>query len=361
MGLFESMFDLAYLCLVMGLGVRLLAVKVKNAKIFGAMSLLLGLGDSFHLIPRIVAHFTENGFVTNIKALSYGQMITSVTMTVFYLLYYYYYSNVSAKGSKTKAFIVYALVALRIGLVLMPQNNWGQLTTDITWDILRNVPFAILGLLLIVWSLGAGDKPTMKNNAILIAISFACYLPVVLFTNQVPAIGSLMMPKTLAYLAMSYVVFKHYVPKFSLRSVGELSLATLVLGLMGGVFYREFTKLYAFQGLNTLNKVHPHTLTLGFMGLIITHVILFVLVKHGVEIQANTKKSVYLWMAGLLITNINFLLRGIMEVIGYSPAKGLGAAIAGIGGIGHILIAVGLVWTLIIVLKGLRLEAEPAK
>lgn len=113
MGLFESIFDLAYLSLVIGLGVRLLTIRDKNAKIFGAMSILLGLGDSFHLIPRVVAHFTENGFVENIKALSYGQMITSVTMTIFYLLYYYYYRNISGKGSNMKALIL-ALKGLKL-------------------------------------------------------------------------------------------------------------------------------------------------------------------------------------------------------------------------------------------------------
>lgn len=360
MGLFESIFDLTYLCLVMGLGVRLLVIKDKNAKIFGAMSLLLGLGDSFHLIPRVIAHFTDNGFVSNITALSYGQMITSVTMTVFYLLYYYYYRNISGKGSNTKAILVYSLIVVRLGLVLMPQNNWGALSADNTWDIIRNLPFALLGLLLIVWSFRAGDRPTMKMNGILIAISFACYLPVVLFSNQIPAIGALMMPKTVAYLAMSYVVFKHYVPEFELKSIGDISLATLVLGLMGGVFYREFTKLYAFKGLTTLNKVHPHTLSLGFLGLLITYVVVFVLVKHRVDIHQSIKKSVHLWMAGLLITNVNFLLRGIIEVIGHSPARGMEAAIAGLGGLGHILLAVGLIWTLIIALRGLKLSAQEA-
>lgn len=360
MGLFESIFDLSYLCLVLGLGVRLLVVKDKNAKIFGAMSLLLGLGDSFHLIPRVVAHFTERGFETNIAALSYGQMITSVTMTLFYLLYYYYYKNLSGKGSKIKVIAVYSLVALRLVLVFMPQNNWGTMTADYTWDILRNLPFALLGLLLIVWSLKSADRPTMKANGILIAVSFACYLPVVLFSGSLPAIGSLMMPKTVAYLLMSYVVFKHYIPRFSPNNIGDMSLATLVLGLLGGVFYREFTKIYDFRGLTTLNKVHPHTLTLGFLGLLITYIIFFILIKHRVEIGTDIKKSVYIWMAGLLITNVNFLLRGIMEVIAYGPTKAISGAIAGIGGMGHILLAVGLVWTLIIALRGLKLRTEEA-
>lgn len=360
MGLFESLFDLAYLALVIGLGVRLLAIKDRNAKIFGVMSILLGLGDSFHLIPRVVAHFTENGFVNNIFALSYGQMITSITMTIFYLLYYYYYKAQSGQGSKVKAILVYALVAIRIGLVLMPQNRWGELNSDITWDIIRNIPFAILGLMLIIWSLKADKAPTLKKLALLIAVSFACYLPVVLFSDKVSAIGALMMPKTLAYLAMSYVVFKYYVPKFSTKSLADISLATLVLGLAGGVFYREFTKLYGYTGYTSLNKVHPHVLTLGFLALLITYLLVFVLIKNKIEINPKLQKSVYIWMAGLLITNLNFLLRGIFEVIGYSPSKAIVGAVAGIGGIGHILIAVGLVWGAAMLLSAMKTHTEQA-
>ena len=46
MRLGESLFDLCYLVLVIGMGVRLILEKNKNAKLFGIMAILLGAGRS---------------------------------------------------------------------------------------------------------------------------------------------------------------------------------------------------------------------------------------------------------------------------------------------------------------------------
>ena len=57
----ESLFDVTYLAVVIGLGVRLLLEKVKGAKLFGIMAILLGVGDAFHLLPRIISHLSPLG------------------------------------------------------------------------------------------------------------------------------------------------------------------------------------------------------------------------------------------------------------------------------------------------------------
>ena len=44
MAIFESLFDVTYLSLVISLGVRLLLEKTKGAKLFGIMAILLGMG-----------------------------------------------------------------------------------------------------------------------------------------------------------------------------------------------------------------------------------------------------------------------------------------------------------------------------
>lgn len=102
MGIFESIFDITYLVIVISLGVRLLLEKEKGAKIFALMAILLGLGDSFHLIPRVMAHFSLQGFPGYTSLLSWGKFITSITMTIFYVLYYHYLEEASEKKSKTK-------------------------------------------------------------------------------------------------------------------------------------------------------------------------------------------------------------------------------------------------------------------
>ncbi|MDY4129120.1 MAG: beta-carotene 15,15'-monooxygenase, partial [Peptostreptococcus porci] len=62
MGVFESIFDIAYLLIVISLGIKLLNNKKSGGRLFGIMAILLGAGDAFHLVPRIISHFTANGF-----------------------------------------------------------------------------------------------------------------------------------------------------------------------------------------------------------------------------------------------------------------------------------------------------------
>lgn len=54
----ELFFDSMYLIFVLFLGIRILLLRKPKSGLVGAMTLLLGLGDSFHLIPRIVAQAT---------------------------------------------------------------------------------------------------------------------------------------------------------------------------------------------------------------------------------------------------------------------------------------------------------------
>ncbi len=49
----ETLFDAVYLCTVLTIGIRMIA-KNQNSqyRLFGIMAVVLGLGDSFHLMPR---------------------------------------------------------------------------------------------------------------------------------------------------------------------------------------------------------------------------------------------------------------------------------------------------------------------
>ena len=75
--------------------------------------------------------------------------------------------------------------------------------TSISWGILRNIPFLLLGLLIIVlfWkhTRGGQDQP-FRFLWLTIVLSFGFYVPVVLFADTVPAVGMLMIPKTCAYV-----------------------------------------------------------------------------------------------------------------------------------------------------------------
>lgn len=349
MALFESIFDLSYLILVIGFGIRLLMLEDKGAKLFGLMGVLLGAGDAFHLIPRVISHLSEGGFEANAWALSWGQFVTSITMTVFYLLFYFYYKKQTNKGTKLKDGLVYALVVLRIILVALPQNGWGIMPGNYTFSILRNVPFAILGILLIKWSWEERNREGLKHMATLIFFSFLFYVPVVLWAPFVPWVGAFMMPKTVAYLLLVYVGFKNYNKKFKKSSVLELSTASLILGLAGGVFYREFTKVYGFTGTTYLGKVHGHTLVLGFLSLLLLYGLISM--KKDDEFTDRLRKPVYVWIAGLLLSMVMLLIHGMIEVLGSYYGRVPEAAISGIASLGHLLLAIGLVWTMILLVK----------
>ena len=118
--------------------------------LFGWMAVVLGAGDSFHLVPRALALCTT-GLENYTVPLGLGKWITSVTMTVFYVLLYYVWRlryRVLGRNGLTAA--VYGLAGLRIFLCMMPQNRWLSADAPLSWGIYRNIPFALLGLLVIV-------------------------------------------------------------------------------------------------------------------------------------------------------------------------------------------------------------------
>ena len=83
----ESLFDILYLLFAILSGWILLEkARNINEKKMGIAVLILGIGDAFHLIPRVL-----NCFITEIDFtpfLGIGKLITSITMTVFYVLLY---------------------------------------------------------------------------------------------------------------------------------------------------------------------------------------------------------------------------------------------------------------------------------
>ena len=81
-----------------------------------------------------------------------------------------------------------------------------------------------------------------------------------------------------------------------------------VLGLIGDVFYREFTKLNGFTDFTTLSVVHTHYLMLGMV-----FFLLLVLVKKNFHFVA-TKVSKYLlfYYIGLNLTVVMLVVRGVV-------------------------------------------------
>lgn len=159
--IFETLFDIVYLVTVITIGIRMIRGSKGNRQfqLFGWMAVVLGVGDSFHLVPRALALCTT-GFDTYAVQLGLGKWITSITMTVFYvLLYYVWRERYQVKNHVVTTAAIFALAAMRVALCMLPQNQW-----------------------------------------LTIVLSFGFYISVVLWAEVVPAIGMLMIPKTCAYV-----------------------------------------------------------------------------------------------------------------------------------------------------------------
>ena len=201
----ETLFDAVYLASVITLGILMIKGSKKNAqfRLFGWMAVVLGAGDSFHLAPRALALCTT-GLENYTVPLGLGKWITSVTMTVFYvLLYYVWRQRYQIRGKAGITMAVYALAAVRVVLCMMPQNQWLSAASPLSWGIYRNIPFALMGLLIIVLFYQSakqhGDS-AFRWMWLTIVLSFGFYIPVVLWADTIPMIGMLMIPKTCAYV-----------------------------------------------------------------------------------------------------------------------------------------------------------------
>lgn len=202
-GMVEATFNIAYLISATIIAV-VLFVSTNNSliKILAAvMAFVLVIGDAFHLIPRILVVITNKEDRWR-RPLGIGKQITSITMTIFYLILF----QVGVLVFKTEdifwwMIIIYVLAIIRIILCLLPQNKWIERYPPLKWAVWRNIPFFMLGSV-VAWFYFINRTYIEELQAVWLAIilSFAFYLPVVLWSNKNPKIGMLMLPKTCVYV-----------------------------------------------------------------------------------------------------------------------------------------------------------------
>lgn len=134
----------------------------------------------------------------------------------------------------------------------------------------------------------------------------------------------------------------------------NLSILYAILGMIGGVFYREFTKFNDFSGVTALGKVHTHLFMLGmFMFLIVA------LFANHFDFEKEKSFKYFMWTynGGLILSVIMMVVRGICEVKDIALSAALNGMISGFAGIGHILLSIGL----LIFLFGLKKLAYNGK
>ncbi|MFZ5445494.1 MAG: hypothetical protein ACOZQL_36220 [Myxococcota bacterium] len=217
----EVGFNLTYLVIISALvalmTVRLASVddptgvlhRIRNGFFF------LALGDTGHVGFRVVALFrgglesTVSLFGVRVHLVGVGALATAITVTILYLLLL----DVWRVRFASRTPLYWALVAigvLRLALLLPPQNDWGAVVPPLAWSLIRNAPLLVLGVAVAVLFLREGRRAndrTFVQFGALIVLSYAFYLPVILFVHAVPAIGVLMVPKTIVYLVMAWLAY----------------------------------------------------------------------------------------------------------------------------------------------------------
>ncbi len=198
----ESTFDVLYLLFAIISGcIIMMRAKGKTEKYMGIATLVLGCGDAFHLVPRVLNYFTDADMTA---ALGVGKLVTSVTMTVFYVLLYYVWLGHYEEGeNRTLTVMIWCLAVVRVILCLFPQNGWLSNSSNMTWGIIRNVPFVILGgIICFLYFQERGKDRVFRPVWLYILLSFVFYIPVAVGAGLVPVLGMLMLPKTICYILM---------------------------------------------------------------------------------------------------------------------------------------------------------------
>ena len=201
----EAIFDAAYL--IFDLIAAILFFIFSQGKplfiLYGILTLTLCGGDAFHLVPRIIR--AVRGTNDKIKRqLGIGLQVSSITMTVFYiiLMYIWKFTFPELKIPVILEVVIWISAVVRIVICMFPQNNWCTEEGNIKLSIIRNAVFAITGIGVIILYIISGNTYGyhMTRMVAAIIISFGCYLPVTLLSKNKPKVGLLMIPKTCAYM-----------------------------------------------------------------------------------------------------------------------------------------------------------------
>lgn len=123
----------------------------------------------------------------------------------------------------------------------------------------------------------------------------------------------------------------------------NVALLYAIFAMVGGVFYREFTKFNGFTAKTTLSVVHTHYFLLGM----VFFLLLLLLEKSFFFTGAKTRRILIVYHIGLNMTAVMLVIRGVTQVLVPTLSSGMNAAISGIAGIGHILLGVSMVILLV--------------
>jgi hypothetical protein len=179
---------------------------------------LLALGDTGHVGFRVLAYALDGldssltVFGAQVGLVGVGALATSITVTIFYALMVAIWWTRFDKRPGWFAYLLLAAAVVRLVLVLSPANEWNRTVPPQPWALYRNLPLILQGLgvaYLILRDARASNDRVFTWVGVMILISYAFYMPVILLVQQFPLIGMLMIPKTMAYVAIAFLAYSN--------------------------------------------------------------------------------------------------------------------------------------------------------
>lgn len=122
-----------------------------------------------------------------------------------------------------------------------------------------------------------------------------------------------------------------------MKRLMNASIVYGVLGLMGGVFYREFTKMNGFTGFTTLSVVHSHYLMLEM----VFFLLLVVVEKNFHFVDNKVLKYLIFYHIVLILTVFLLTIRGVVQVLSLDVSSAV------LSGIGHLILGISMILVLI--------------
>ncbi|MEJ2209184.1 MAG: hypothetical protein P8129_09130 [Anaerolineae bacterium] len=219
----EITFNVAYLIVVWGLVAAMVLrrdeVEAEDRPVARRIRwafALLALGDTGHVGFRVLAYAlgdmeaTVNFLGIDAGLVGLGALSTAVTVTFFYVLVLDTWRARFRQRYGPFAYLLLASAAARLVLMLPAANEWNSVVPPQPWSLYRNLPLVVLGLgtayLILRDARRAGDRAFLWIG-IMILVSYAMYAPVILFVQQAPLVGMLMIPKTVAYVVIGFIAY----------------------------------------------------------------------------------------------------------------------------------------------------------
>ncbi|MCU0503966.1 MAG: hypothetical protein MUC51_19780 [Anaerolineae bacterium] len=197
----EVIFNVTYLIVIWTLVVmmarrqtRVLPADRPVAKRLTWAFALLALGDTGHVGFRVVA-YALGGLEANPALVGLGALSTAYTVTLFYMLLVDIWRLRFHKSLGIAGWTLLGAGAVRLIIMAFPANHWEQIVPPYNWSLLRNALLVVQGvgvLILILRDAFRTGDATFKWIGAMIAVSFAFYTPVILWSAQIPMLALFM-------------------------------------------------------------------------------------------------------------------------------------------------------------------------